>query len=113
MKKFLLGLFAISAISFSTIQPTIAQSAWHSQVSGKIAAEQRYPRVAQMRSQQGTAKLEVAIGKGGELVSARLISSTGSRALDQEALAMAHRVKSFPRPPAGPQKVVVTIVWRM
>lgn len=47
----------------------------------------------------GTAKVAFRIDRAGNLVSERVVQSTGQAALDQEALAIVKRAQPFPAPP--------------
>ncbi|MEJ0095887.1 MAG: energy transducer TonB [Methylocella sp.] len=72
-------------------------SNWGSLVSAQLNRNKRYPESAQ--GQQGTAAVSFSVDRGGRVVSVRLVRSSGSSALDQEAVAMVHRSSPFPPPP--------------
>jgi protein TonB len=59
----------------------------------------RYPAEARQRREEGTARLSFSIDRSGRVVSYQLVGSSGSAALDQEALAMIQRASPLPPPP--------------
>ncbi|RED34443.1 outer membrane transport energization protein TonB [Rhodopseudomonas thermotolerans] len=61
----------------------------------------RYPSEARASGVQGTATLSFTVGRGGQVLSARLARSSGHSALDAETLAMVHRAQ--PLPPFPPE----------
>lgn len=73
-------------------------ASWHSQVGAHIARHVHYPESA--RPQIGTPALSFTLDRGGRVLSARVVKSSGSAALDQEAVAAAHRASPFPAAPA-------------
>jgi protein TonB len=66
-------------------------------VSAQLNRNKRYPESAQ--GQQGAASISFSVDRSGRIVSVRLVRSSGSSALDQEAVAMAHRSSPVPAPP--------------
>ncbi|MCD0419408.1 energy transducer TonB [Rubrivivax sp. JA1024] len=56
----------------------------------------RYPSEARASGVQGTATLSFTVGRGGQVLGARLARSSGSAALDAETLAMVHRAQPLP-----------------
>jgi periplasmic protein TonB len=61
--------------------------------SGLGGLNRRYPEAARARGEQGTVRLALTIDRGGHVVSARVIGSSGSSALDQAALEMARNAR--------------------
>ncbi len=91
-----------------------AQSAdWIKQVSRSIAAKQTYPKAAQARGEQGTAKVKIYVAASGAVERAELISPSGSTVLDREALALPSRTGTVPPPPGGATSVTVPITWKL
>ncbi|VFU11008.1 TonB family protein (fragment) [Methylocella tundrae] len=76
----------------------MSAGAWRSLVSAQLNRNKRYPPSAQGAS--GAATISFSIDRSGRLVSASLVRSSGSSALDSEAVAIAHRASPFPPPPA-------------
>jgi periplasmic protein TonB len=79
--------------------PSQSLSSWKTQVVGLIERNKRYPAEAQARHEQGEAQLAFSIDRQGRVVSSRIARSSGSSALDQEALALPRRAQPFPPPP--------------
>lgn len=108
--KIALGLTALAM----TTSATFAQSAdWQRQVARIIASKQTYPRSAQMRGEEGTAKVKIFVGAGGAIERTELIAPSGSSVLDKEALAMPTRAGAVPPPPGGATAVVVPVTWKL
>ncbi|WP_226018017.1 energy transducer TonB [Novosphingobium sp. FKTRR1] len=110
-------MFAFSAAGLAlaaTATPVLAQSAdWVKSVARAIAAKQTYPRSAQMRGEEGTAKVKVFINAGGGVDRTELVTPSGSSTLDKEALALPARAGQLPAPPGGATSVTVPITWKL
>ena len=106
---------AALVLSSATVPVTaLAQpAAWIAQVARAIAAKQTYPRVAQMRGEEGTAKVKVYISASGAVERTELVAPSGSATLDKEALALPTRAGTLPAPPAGATSVTVPITWKL
>lgn len=110
VRKLILTSVAIAAAS-----PVSAQSAgWDRQVKSLIASEHSYPRAAQARGEEGTAKVKVVVSGAGKLVAAEVVESSGSSILDREAVKIIQKVSSFPAPPGGADAtIVVPLGWKL
>lgn len=82
-------------------QQTQARQNWFGQVLALLQKQKRYPRLALLRNEQGTAKVKFELDREGHLLHADLTDSSGHVALDKEALALVQRVGAFPPPPAS------------
>jgi protein TonB len=81
---------------------------WRTQVLALVEKNKRYPETARLRREQGTAQVSFTLDRKGMVVSARVTQSSGSGALDEEALALLKRAQPFPAPPATfPGELVV------
>ncbi len=111
----MIGKIAVALTALTmTMSSAFAQSPdWQRQVARIIASKQTYPRTAQMRGEEGTARVKVYIGSGGAIERTELVSPSGSTTLDKEALAMATRAGSVPPPPGGATTVVVPVTWKL
>ncbi|KUR73592.1 energy transducer TonB [Novosphingobium fuchskuhlense] len=110
-KTLALGLAVTAASLAGTAH---AQSAdWIKQVTRTIAAKQTYPKAAQARGEQGTAKVKIYVAASGAVERAELIAPSGSTVLDREALALPSRTGSVPPPPGGATSVTVPITWKL
>jgi periplasmic protein TonB len=72
---------------------------WKTQVVRLLERNKRYPSEARARRQEGVAQLAFSIDRQGQVISSRLVGSSGSSALDKEALELARRAQPFPPPP--------------
>jgi protein TonB len=88
---------AASPSSSSGATVTSALASWKGQLVAHINRFKRFPANA---ASSGTASVAFAINRAGVVESARLISSSGDRALDEEAVALLHRASPTPPPPA-------------
>jgi periplasmic protein TonB len=110
MPKILFLALGLAALP-TTVQ---AQSAdWVRSVTRVIAAKQTYPHNAQMRGEEGTARVKIYISASGAVERTELVSPSGSVTLDKEALALPARAATVPAPPSGATAVVVPITWKL
>lgn len=111
-KRIANSLVALSLVG--TAGSAMAQSAeWTKQVTRIIASKQTYPRTAQMRGEEGTARVKVYIGANGAIERTELVAPSGSATLDKEALAMPTRAGSVPPPPGGASTLIVPVTWKL
>jgi protein TonB len=71
---------------------------WQKEISAILERNKRYPSEARANRQQGVAKIAFNMDRQGRVLSTRLVASSGSSALDQEALSLTQR-SQFPPPP--------------
>gem|GEM_PF-4310501 len=112
-----------AATPASTPEPAVAHTAdpgalaaWESQVVAKLEREKRYPDAARMRNQEGIVSLRVTVDVAGRVTAFRIERSSGSDALDREAVSLIGRVQPLPPPPSDanpPVQFVVPIVFAL
>ena len=68
---------------------------WNHLVSARLQQNKRYPAGA-MRGEQGTVAFTFVVNSKGQILSQRIVRSSGHRALDDEALAMIQRAQPLP-----------------
>ncbi|WP_343617421.1 TonB family protein [Novosphingobium sp.] len=89
---------------------TTGKDSWEARVVARLESLKRYPPAARSRRDQGVAKVRFRVNRQGHLLSSSLESSSGSRLLDQEALATVARAQPFPPIPAGrPDEIEVVV----
>ncbi|HWG04736.1 MAG TPA: energy transducer TonB [Beijerinckiaceae bacterium] len=71
---------------------------WEQSLVARIERSKRYPIEA--RDRFGTVRVAFAIDRNGRLITSRIVASSGSAILDDEALATIQRAVPFPPPPA-------------
>jgi len=76
-----------------------AIASWERLLVAQLERHKRYPAGAQ--GKVGEARLAFSIDRSGQVVASRIVHSSGSEALDQEALALIKRAAPLPPPPAG------------
>jgi protein TonB len=74
---------------------------WSRQVVALLERNKRYPPAARQKGDKGTAQLSFSLDRHGRVTTARITKSSGSGALDQEALDLVRRAQPFPAPPAA------------
>jgi periplasmic protein TonB len=72
---------------------------WKGQISGLLERNKRYPPSAQSRREQGVVQLAFSLDRKGMVVASHIVTSSGSPALDEEAVALLQRAQPFPPPP--------------
>jgi periplasmic protein TonB len=75
-----------------------AAASWQQLLVARLARLQRYP--PQARGVQGVVSLAFSIDRRGNIVSSRIVKSSGAALLDAEALDLIKRAAPFPPPPA-------------
>jgi protein TonB len=95
---------AAPAIPASAIQPN-----WRSALLGRLQRAKRYPADARARGEQGTATVTFTMDRKGNVLSISLSRSSGSAALDEEAVAMIHRAEPLPALPAEMHGDTITL----
>jgi periplasmic protein TonB len=73
---------------------------WETELVAHIERFKRYPARARVRGVQGLARVGFTIDRDGRVRESRIVQSSGSAELDQEALAMLTRAQPVPLPPS-------------
>jgi len=79
--------------------PSAAVRRWQSGLSAQIARTKRYPQKALARREEGRVIVAFTIDRDGKVLENRVIGSSGSSDLDQEALSSVIRAQPLPKPP--------------
>jgi protein TonB len=79
--------------------PASIQASWQRALISHLNRFKRYPEAARARGIQGLVKVEFTIDREGRIVAAHVAQSSGSSALDAEALATLRRANPLPAPP--------------
>jgi protein TonB len=83
----------------SAPQPTAASvTSWQHRLFAQLERHKRYP--PQAHGKLGEVRLEFRIDRHGHVLASRIVRSSGSDALDEEALALVKRAEPLPPPPA-------------
>ncbi len=89
----------------ATISNSNAVPNWRRQIVTRLERHKRYPAAAHARHERGTAQLVFRLDRDGRVMESHIARSSGSAALDQEALEIVRRAQPFPALPpeiAGP-----------
>jgi protein TonB len=76
-----------------------AQASWEKSLVRHLNKFKRYPDAARAGNRQGDVRVKFTLDRAGQVVATDLVGSSGSVALDQEALAVLQRASPFPAPP--------------
>ena len=74
--------------------------AWQGRLIGQLQRAKRYPDAARSAGQEGASIISFTMDRSGQVLSVRLVRSSGSAVLDEEAVALVHRAAPLPAPPA-------------
>ena len=109
-----LAALAIVATLVVSATPALSQVAdWSNKVFRLVASRQTYPRAAEMRGDEGTAKVRVYVDPVGAIQKVEFVAPSGSTILDREAVALPTKIVKFPAPPAGTTKIVLSLTWKL
>lgn len=76
-----------------------ARGNYSNALAREFAKHKQYPRIAQMRGWQGTAKVELHLDASGNMTSSAISESSGFEVLDKQALEMVRKATPLPQPP--------------
>ena len=86
--------------------PSVSPATWKGALSAHLNRYKRFPSDA---ARSGTAGVAFTIARSGQVLSARLVRSSGDAALDREAVALPRRASPVPAPPAGFGGTTITL----
>ncbi len=111
----LVGAAVVFAAVAGVAAPSFAQGAdWQKKVAQLIADNQSYPRSAQVRKEEGTAKVKVTLDASGKVTAVEVVQPTSSDILNREAEKIMTKIGNFPAPPSGNgMSLVVPITWKL
>jgi protein TonB len=87
-----------------------ALPSWKSALVARLERYKRYPPEAQSRGETGVAQLAFSIDRSGGVHHPHVVRSSGSNALDREAVALAERAAPMPAPPPDVPGAQIPIV---
>ena len=73
---------------------------WRSELINRLQRAKRYPDLARSREEQGAAAVSFTTDRNGHVLSVKLVRSSGSPSLDEEAVALVRRADPLPPMPA-------------
>ncbi|MBW3695046.1 TonB family protein [Vibrio sp. T187] len=72
---------------------------WQQILHAHLEREKRYPRKARRMRKQGMPVISFTMNRDGTVLGVRLVKSSGTPSLDNEAIALAYRAQPLPKPP--------------
>ena len=76
-----------------------AQASWQKMLIDHLNRHKRYPDAARSRRAQGVVVVAFSLDRSGQLLASHVTKSSGSEALDEEAIAVLKRASPLPAPP--------------
>jgi len=73
---------------------------WEKALVSHLNRFKRYPGGARSRGSQGAVNVQFTVDRAGQVMATRIVRSSGSAALDEEAAAVPRRASPLPAPPA-------------
>ncbi len=104
---------AQSALDASPPSPptrSAGKDSWEARVVARLESLKRFPPAARSQRDQGVATVRFRVNRQGILLSSSLEGTSGSRLLDQEALATVARAEPYPPIPSGRPNEIEVIV---
>jgi protein TonB len=77
----------------------LAQASWQKSLLSHLNTHKRYPAEARVLGHHGTVKVQFVIDRTGKVTDAQVLTGSGSKSLDQEAIAVLRRASPLPAPP--------------
>lgn len=77
------------------------EATWKRQFLDHLDRHKRYPQEALARGQRGVVQVQFTIDRSGHIRDLHLTESSGSKSLDEEAIAVFRRASPLPAPPAS------------
>lgn len=94
--------------------PSLSQSrqavSWQSALLGRLERFKRYPSEAQRARREGVVYVRFTMDREGKVLSKRIEQSSGSSALNREALDLLDRAQPLPPPPPDVEGEVIELV---
>ncbi len=103
--------FAAAAQPQRTPEQVTAIQAWYLQLSRQIESKKQYPAAALQRREQGTVGIRFRLDRQGQLVSSRILRTSGIATLDNAGLALIGQAQ--PPPPFAGLQFDVAIRYRV
>jgi len=72
---------------------------WHNLLLAHLERYKRYPRIARQRRQQGIVQIRFSMDRSGNVLTSKIVQSSGFVLLDRSAIAMIIRAQPLPEPP--------------
>lgn len=102
----------LTAMLLFGVSPALAND-WSKSVVTLISKNQSYPRSAEVRKEEGVAKISLTIEADGKISNITVTQSSGSEILDRESQKIFEKIGQFAPPPTGATKIVVPISWKL
>ncbi|ABI60939.1 energy transducer TonB [Granulibacter bethesdensis] len=76
-----------------------AQASWYGRVAGHLLRFKRYPRMAELRHEEGVVKVRFSVDEAGHVTGFTILTSSGHELLDEGAREWIDRAQPLPPPP--------------
>jgi len=92
--------------SVSARGASVSPARWQSQLMAHLERRKRYPSAARARGEEGTVEVRFSIDDRGNVLSAKVVRSSGHPALDEAVLALMRRASPVPAPPPDVSRTI-------
>ena len=75
-------------------------ASWQRSIAKVVAQKQVYPRSALRREIEGQVRVQVTVGRSGEMTEFQILEETGHEVLDREVPKLMERIDPLPEPPS-------------
>ncbi|MGH6763786.1 MAG: TonB family protein [Phyllobacterium sp.] len=97
---------AASQSSKGMFASKMSPAKWQSKLAAYLERRKRYPRGAKSRREEGVVSVQFTIDGSGNVMSSRIIRSSGYAELDGEVLSLLKRASPVPAPPAEANRTI-------
>ncbi|SMO48521.1 outer membrane transport energization protein TonB [Balnearium lithotrophicum] len=80
------------------------------EVLKRIEKHKYYPYIARLNEEEGKVKIQITIGKNGQLKKFKILESSGYIHLDRAAVKTVKRASPFPKPPSKREETINVII---
>lgn len=89
---------------------SVSPARWQSQLMAHLERRKRYPSASRARREEGVVQVRFSIDDRGNVLSAKIVRSSGHAALDEAVIALVHRASPVPAPPADAPRTITAPV---
>ena len=90
---------AVAPAPGSSASVARVRASWEKALVKHLDRFKRYPEIARARGNQGEVTVQFTLDRTGQVIAARVVQSSGSTALDEEAIAVLRRANPLPAAP--------------
>lgn len=101
IKTMIAGLVGGTIMTFGgSVSEAADLASWQRSIAKVVAQKQVYPRSALRREIEGQVRVQVTVGRSGEITEFQILEETGHEVLDREVPKLMERIDPLPEPPS-------------